>query len=365
MTKIKDIIAHLEGIAPTALQESYDNAGLITGNPNTPVQGVLVSLDCTEPIIEEAISKGCNLVIAHHPIIFKGLKKLTGRNYVERTVIKAIKHDVAIYAIHTNLDNIHTGVNHKIAQKIGLQQCRILQPKKQVLSKLVTYIPTEATAQVMAAIHAAGAGTIGNYSHCSFQVSGTGTFKPNEAANPHIGQANQLEQVTENRVEVEFDSHNQRAVLAALHAAHPYEAVAYDVYQLENTNPTIGAGMVGLLPQPMDEMAFLHHLKQAMQLNTIKHTHLTGRPVQRVALCGGAGGFLLPNAIAQKADVFITADMKYHEYFDADGHLVIADIGHYESEVYTKELIKDILLEKFSNFVPNLAEYNSNPIKYL
>jgi dinuclear metal center YbgI/SA1388 family protein len=361
---LKEITQYLEKLAPLSYQESYDNAGLITGSPEWEVTGILISLDATEAVVEEAITQSCNLIVAHHPIVFKGLKKLTGANYVERTVLKAIKNDIAMYAIHTNLDNVKGGVNYKIAEKLGLQQVKILSPKKQILQKLVTFVPVGNTNQVLAALYEAGAGNIGNYAGCSFRTSGTGTFTPNEEANPHIGKQNKPEEVAEERIEIIMPSYLSGKILQALRNAHPYEEVAYYLTSLENSYQDIGAGILGELPQPMEEMAFLTYLKTQMQLSVIKYTTLRRRPVQRVALCGGAGIFLLPEAIKQGADVFVTADVKYHEYFDADKKVVLADIGHYESEVFTKELIYTYLSQKFTNIALILSNTVTNPIFY-
>ena len=363
MQKIKDIIAYLEGIAPLSYQESYDNSGLIVGNSNTEVTGVLITLDSTEAVIEEAITKKCNLVIAHHPIVFKGLKKLTGKNYVERTVLQAIKNDIAIYAIHTNLDNIINGVNQKIAQKLNLGSPGILAPKQSLLSKLTVFVPKKNTAEVLNAIHKAGAGNIGNYQNCSFTVNGTGAFIPNDLANPHIGRANSLEEVNEDRIEVILPSHLEKSVSSAMINAHPYEEVAHFITPLHNLNQEVGSGMIGELEQEMSGEDFLKFLKKSMSLNIIRHTAIP-KKVKRIAICGGAGSFLLGPAIRNNADVFITGDFKYHEFFDADNHLMICDIGHYESEVYTKELIYELLNENFSTFALNLSEVNTNPISY-
>lgn len=362
---IKAVTDYLESIAPRAYQESYDNAGLITGQANTPVTGIVVSLDCTEAVVDEAIALGANLIVAHHPIVFKGLKKLNGSNYVERTVIKAIKHDIALYAIHTNLDNVLTGVNKKICDQIGLINTRILLPKKDTLSKLVVFIPQENTDTVLTALHEAGAGQIGQYKNCSFRVAGTGTFKPVAGANPHIGQVDQQTYVTETRAEVIFPAHREGAVLEALRRSHPYEEVAYYVTPLVNENQEVGSGMIGELPSPQEPLAFLKGLKQHMALSVIRHTPLLDRKVLKIAVCGGSGSFLLPHAIRAGADVFVTADFKYHEFFDADGRIIIADIGHYESEVFTKELIYEELTKRFTTFAINFSKTVTNPISYL
>lgn len=364
MTKIKDIISVLENIAPKAYQENYDNSGLITGSFNTEVTGVLITLDCIESVVDEAISKNCNMIVAHHPIVFKGLKQLNGKNYVERTVIKAIKNDIAIYAIHTNLDNVHNGVNAKIAEKLGLENVRILAPKADTLLKLEVFVPTQHTAEVLEALHNAGAGNIGNYSHCSFKVVGTGTFRPNASANPAQGKSGQQESVQEDRVELIFPAVLKGAILEAMNRSHPYEEVAHYIQSIENTNQNIGAGMIGELPESKTPQEFLSHLKSHMSLNTIRYTSFDGDKIKKVAICGGSGSFLLNHAKANSADVFVTGDFKYHEFFDGEGKIMIADIGHYESEVFTKELIDGFMIENFANIATSLSEVDTNPVKY-
>ncbi|HEY8401367.1 MAG TPA: Nif3-like dinuclear metal center hexameric protein [Cytophagaceae bacterium] len=363
--KIKEITSFLESIAPLSLQESYDNSGLLVGDPGTEITKVLITLDITEEVIDEAVQEGANLIIAHHPIIFKGLKKLTGSNYVERTVLKAIKNDIALYAIHTNLDNVSNGVNYKIAEKVGLKNVKILLPKKQTLKKLITFIPLEATDKVMSALYKAGAGNIGNYSECSFQMEGTGTFKPNEAANPAIGAANQLEHVTEKRTEVIYPDYAESRIIAALKETHPYEEPAFDIIPLDNENPMAGSGVIGELEESREESDFLKELKARLSLDCIRHTAFTGKKVKKVAICGGSGSFLLKNAVRSGADVYISADFKYHEFFDAEKKILIADIGHYESEVFTKELICEFLIKKFTNIAVVLSKIKTNPISYL
>ena len=362
---VKDVTDHLEAFAPAAYQEPYDNSGLLTGDPFQQVTGILITLDCTEPVVEEAIARGCNLIITHHPIIFKGLKKLTGSNYVERTIIKAIRSAVAIYAIHTNLDNVHTGVNRKICERIGLENVRILLPKTGILTKLVTFVPTDKTGDVLNALYAAGAGQIGNYENCSFSVEGRGTFKPNEKATPTIGKKLVQEVVDETRVEVLFPSYLEKKMLAALKTAHPYEEVAYYLTDLKNLNQEVGSGMVGELAAPQEPSEFLKRLKSSMDLKVIRHTHLLDHPVKKVAVCGGSGSFLLPQAKKAGAQVYISADFKYHDFFDADGNIIIADIGHYESETFTKELLVEVLTKKFPTFAINFSRTVTNPISYL
>lgn len=361
---IKDVTHYLESLAPKAYQESYDNSGLIVGNPSAEVTGILVTLDCLETIVEEAITNRCNLIVAHHPILFKGLKKLTSQNYVERTIIKAIKNDIGIYAIHTNLDNIDWGVNKKIADIIGLKNTRVLAPKSNTLLKLTTFVPTKKKEKVIEALHAAGAGNIGNYSNCSFQVMGEGTFLPNEKSNPAIGKKGKLERVEETRIEMILPEPMKNSVLGALLQSHPYEEVAYYLSRLENENQQVGAGMVGDLEIPLEPMEFLNGLKAKMNAKCIRHTQLTDRKIKRVAVCGGAGSFLLPQAIAAGADVFVSADFKYHEFFDADHKIIVADIGHYETEQFTKQLLTEVLSKNFTTFATTFSKSNTNPISY-
>lgn len=363
--RIREVIQYLESIAPPVYQESYDNSGLLTGNREHELSGVLIALDCIESVIDEAIDKKCNLVIAHHPIVFSGLKSLTGKNYVERTVIKAIKHDISIYAIHTNLDNVIDGVNKKICDLIGLQNLRILSPKHQLLTKLVTFIPPDHAEKVLQSLYDAGAGRIGDYDHCSFRIEGKGSFRPNESASPFIGSSGEEEHVNETRAELMFPKHLTAKVINVLQKFHPYEEVAYYLTELSNVNQEVGSGMIGSLDTSMEPMDFLKFVKEKFNLSVIRHTQLIERSIKNIAVCGGAGSFLLGAAKSAGADVFITADYKYHEFFDADQKLIIADIGHYESEVFTKELIYDQLKEKFANIALNLTEQNTNPINYL
>jgi len=361
---IDKIISHLETIAPPSLQESYDNAGLLTGQPGWECTGVICCLDAIEDIIDEAIEKKCNLIVAHHPIIFGGLKKITGKNYIERTIIKAIKNDIAIYATHTNLDNVINGVNGKIAEKLGLKNLHVLAPKAGLLCKLYFYVPAGHAAGVMNALFEAGAGNIGNYSECSFRVNGTGTFKPNEQANPFTGEIGKRHEDGELKIEILFPSWLEVKIIAALKASHPYEEVAYEVIRLNNQHQQIGAGITGEWEEPIAEDHFLQKLKDIFRLSVIKHTAKTGKPVKKVSICGGAGISLLKDAINSGSDVYITGDIKYHEYFDADRRILLADIGHYESEQFTIELLANLLEQKFPNFAVLKTGVNTNPVHY-
>lgn len=365
MTTIKDITNYLETIAPLSLQESYDNCGLIIGDAQKAVTGILICLDSTEEVVLEAKKNGCNLIVAHHPIIFSGLKKLNGSTYIERTVISAIKNDIAIYAAHTNMDNILMGVNKVIADKLGLINTKILSPKMDLLRKLVVFCPVTHSDQLRQALFAAGGGEIGNYDNCSFNVEGTGTFRPLEGANPTTGVIGKVASGKEVRIEILFEKFKKSHILKALFDNHPYEEIAYDIFPLENIYQNIGSGMIGELDQEMDEMTFLKHLKMVMGVGALKYTTLLGKKVKRIALCGGSGSFLLNDAINADAQIFITSDFKYHQFFDAEKKVVIADIGHFESEQYTMELFKSLILKNFSKFAVRLTEVKTNPVNYL
>jgi dinuclear metal center YbgI/SA1388 family protein len=364
MALIAEIISFLESIAHPSLQESYDNAGLITGHPSWDCTGVICSLDVTEEVINEAIAKKCNLVVAHHPIVFRGLKRINGHNYVERTIIAAIKNDIAIYAIHTNLDNVQHGVSGRMAALLGLQKAVILDPKENTLKKLFTFVPEDQAEQVRNAMFAAGAGQIGNYSECSFSTGGKGTFRAGPGSNPYVGEQGARHSEAEIKIEVVFPAYLESRIVAALKDSHPYEEVAFDVVTLVNRHPQTGSGMVGELPVPEEETAFLEKVKSLFGLKVIRHTPLTGRSIKTVAVCGGAGSFLISKALRAKADIYITADMKYHEFFDAEGRMVIADIGHYESEQFTIALLQEVLEEKFPTFAVLKTSVNTNPVQY-
>ena len=362
--KVSDVISFLESQADPSLQEHYDNAGLLVGQRDQECTGIICSLDATEDVVYEAIENNCNLVVAHHPIIFGGLKKLNGKNYVEKTVISAIKKDIAIYAIHTNLDNVLNGVNGKIAKMLGLKNISVLTPKENILRKLFTFAPADSAEQVRNAIFKAGGGQIGNYSECSFNSTGTGTFKAGEGANPYVGEVGEQHHENEIKIEVIFPAWLHNDIVAAMRTAHPYEEAAFDIVDLHNSHQAVGSGVIGDLDKPVDESEFLSQLKNVFSLRVIRHTALLGRPIQKLAVCGGAGSFLVSRALAAGADLYITADMKYHEFFDANGRMVIADIGHYESEQFTIDLLAEILQQKFHNFAVLKTRVQTNPVQY-
>ncbi|WBL21755.1 Nif3-like dinuclear metal center hexameric protein [Zunongwangia sp. HRR-M8] len=362
---IQDIIKEIEEFAPLNYAEDFDNVGLLVGDKNAEATGALVTLDTLEATVDEAIAKNCNLIVSFHPIIFSGLKKITGKNYVERVVLKAIKNDIAIYAIHTALDNQYKGVNDMICEKIGLVNRQILIPKKNSIKKLLTFVPKNDAENVRKALFEVGAGSIGNYDNCSFNVNGQGSFKGNKDADPVIGERGTIHYEEETQIGITFAAHLESKVLNALFKSHPYEEVAYEIYTLENTNQHLGMGMIGELEEPQDEESFLNSIKSTFNTGCVRHSAFLGRPIKKVAVLGGSGAFAIENAKRAGADIYITADLKYHDFYKAEKNIILADIGHYESEQFTKNLVYSFLTKKFSNFALILAETNSNPIKYI
>lgn len=352
-------------MAPIAYAEDFDNVGLLVGNQEANATGILVCHDALETVIDEAIAKKCNLVVCFHPILFSGLKKITGKNYVERSVIKAIKNDIAIYAVHTALDNHPEGVNTIFGNALGLINTKILVPKENFIRKLVTFTIPENADKVRNALFDAGAGTIGNYENCSFSSKGVGTYMGNEHSNPEIGARFEFVEAEEIKIEVTFEKQLEPKILKALFESHVYEEVAYEITALQNKHQNIGLGLIGELENPMDEKEFMLFVKDKMQCEGIRHSEFIGKPIKKVALLGGAGSFAIKNAIAAGANVFLTADLKYHQFYEAENRIILADIGHFESERYTKNYIVDFLRKKILNFAIILSEENTNPVKYL
>ncbi len=362
--QIKELVNFLNRYFPKELQEDYDNSGFLIGDGEQQLNGVLTCVDVTEKVLDEAIENGDNFILSHHPLIFSGLKRLTGENYVERIVMKAIQNNIAIYSAHTNLDNSGRGVNVKLAEKLGMKDVEILQPMQDQLIKLVFFVPHADANKVREAVFSAGAGKIGDYDACSYNLKGQGSFRAGEGADPYVGEKGDLHFEDETRVETIFPKYLKDEVLSALFTAHPYEEVAYDLYPLENLYSEEGAGVVGLLPEAMNEKDFLDFLKNTFDAQTIRHTDFLGEKIQKVAIGGGSGSFLLKDALKAEADVLVSADFKYHYFFDADGSILIADIGHYESEKITKEIFYEVLTEKFHNFAIHFSKINTNPINY-
>lgn len=362
--KISEVISHLEKLAPTAYAEDFDNVGLLVGDAEAEVTKILVTLDTLESVVDEAIEKGANLIVSFHPIIFSGLKKITGASYVERAVIKAIRNDIAIYATHTALDNSERGVNFQICKKLELKNTQILIPQKGTILHLVAYVPTPNAEKLRTALFNAGAGGIGNYDCCSFNIEGTGTFRAGEGSHPYVGEIGEIHKENETRISLIFEKHLKNSVLKALKENHPYEEVAYEIFSLVNDNQTIGMGMIGELENEMDETEFLNYLKQKMNAKAVRHSKLMNKKIRKVAVLGGSGSFAIRNAKSAGADVFVTADLKYHDFFSAENRILLADIGHYESEQFTKELLTAYLSEKFTNFAILKSEIDTNPVYY-
>ena len=361
---VKKVIALLEEFAPQAYAEGFDNTGLLVGDYTAEVSGILITLDTLEAVVEEAIENNCNLIVSFHPIVFKGLKKITGATYVERVVQKAIKHDINIFAIHTALDNSFEGVNAQICKTLGLSDKKILIPQKGTIKKLVTYAPIDALDTLKNELFNVGGGTIGNYKECSFSAEGIGTFKGNENSNPVQGTQGIRETAKEGMIALTFPKHVEKNLIKTLHQAHPYEEVAYEITTLENTNQHIGMGMLGTLPAPMSEDAFLRHLKEKMNTDCVRHSAKGKKMISKVAVLGGSGSFAIGAAIAQGADAYVTSDLKYHDFYTAENKILLADIGHYESEQYTKQLLHTYLTKKITNFAVVLSQINTNPISY-
>ncbi|RKE98280.1 Nif3-like dinuclear metal center hexameric protein [Ichthyenterobacterium magnum] len=361
---VKDVINYLEELAPLNYAEDFDNVGLLVGDKSTKITGILVTLDTLEAVVDEAIKNNCNLIVSFHPIIFKGLKKLNGKTYVERVVIKAIQNNIAIYAMHTALDNALQGVNDIICNTLGLTNKKILLPQKGTIKKLTTYVPKNNAQQLRAALFKSGAGEIGNYANCSFNTDGLGTYMGNSNSNPTLGERDKLHTEEETQISVTFKKHLETKVLNTLFENHPYEEVAFEVTTLDNYNQTIGMGMIGELEKEVKAEDFLNFVKNKMKSSSIRHSKLINKPIKKVAVLGGSGSFAIQAAKAANADVFITSDLKYHDFFMAEDTIILADIGHYESEQYTKTFLADYLSKKITNFAVVLSMTNTNPVKY-
>ncbi len=361
---IKEITDVLEVLAPLENAENFDNVGLLVGDATTEVTGILITLDTLESVVDEAVAKGCNLIVSFHPIIFKGLQRLNGTTYVERAVIKAIKNNIAIYSMHTALDNSPLGVNYAICRALDIEDPGILIASQDAIKKLTTYVPEADAEQLQNALFDAGAGKMGNYSHCGFTVEGSGSFMPGSKANPTKGKKGEIHYEKEAQIHMTFPKSAEKRVLKALFDHHPYEEVAYEVYALENRHQHQGMGMIGNLSKPMTEEDFIIYIKDRMHTPVVRHSNLLGRKVQKVAVLGGSGAFAIAAARNSGADVFVTSDIKYHQFFEAEENILLLDIGHFESEQFTKNLLADYLKKKIPNFAISLSEVRTNPINY-
>ena len=361
---VKDVIDFLDNYAPLKYAEDFDNVGLLTGDLKEKVTGILICLDSTKEVVQEAIDLDYNLVISFHPIIFNGLKKLDPGNYVNDSIILAIKNNISIFAIHTALDNSKVGVNMKLCEVLGISDCKILIPKKNTIKKLTTYIPKENARSLKKILFDVGAGSIGKYDNCSFSVDGTGSFKGNEKSNPTVGQKLKYVEQDEVCINITYLSHFEERVLSSLREVHPYEEIAYEIITLENINENIGMGMFGVFKRSVSEKELFDLIKKKLGTKFLKHSKLLNKPIKKIAVLGGSGSFAIHNAISKKVDAFLTADLKYHDYFKAENKILLVDIGHYESEQYTKNILFDILRKKFPNFAIALANTNTNPVNY-
>jgi dinuclear metal center YbgI/SA1388 family protein len=363
--KTGELCSYLDTAVPLSLQEGYDNSGLQVGRPEKEIDAALLSLDVTEEVLGEAVSKGCGIIISHHPVIFNGLKKLAWRTPAERIIARAVKDDIAIYSSHTNLDMMSKGVSWKMAERLGLSALKVLQPLKGRLTKLVTFVPVGHLDRVRDAVFSAGAGFIGNYDRCGFVVSGTGSFRAGEGTSPFAGEQGQMHFENESRFETVLFSHFRDKVVKALLEAHPYEEVAYDLYPLENDNIDLGLGCCGYLQDALGERDFLELVAGRLEAGGLRYSNLNGKIIRKVAVCGGSGSSLLRDAIACRADAFVTGDIKYHTWFDADNSILLADCGHFESEKFSTEVLRDLIIKKFPTFALRFSETNTNPINYL
>jgi dinuclear metal center YbgI/SA1388 family protein len=362
--KLKDLCSYLDSGVPLSFQEGYDNSGLQVGLPEREISSALVTLDVTEEVMDEAVAGKIDVVISHHPLIFNGIKSLAGKSYTERILYEAVKNDIAVYSAHTNLDAFSNGVSRKMSEKIGLEEIRVLSPSVNKLLKLVTYIPESHIEAVKKKLFESGAGVIGNYDQCGFTTSGTGSFRANEMAKPFTGEKGKIHFEKEIRFETILFSHLKEKVIKALLNAHPYEEVAYDLYALENKNAEIGLGCVGKFHNPVSENEFLKLVCSVFNAKGIRYSKLTGKSVRKVALCGGSGASLINLAISSEADVFLTSDIKYHDFFKAENKILLVDTGHFESEKFSGEILKDLIIKKFPKFAVRFSETNTNPINY-
>ncbi len=364
MPKLHQIIQLIENFAPKSYQESYDNSGLLVGEMSSEINGALLCLDITEEIIDEAVERNCNLIISHHPLVFKAIKRFSKDTYINRCLHKAIKNDIALYCCHTNIDSVRGGVSFKIAERLNLKNPKVLSPIQNDFVKLVVFAPVENYVEVADAMCEMGGGAIGNYDNCSFACDGIGTFRGNTASNPAIGNVGEITSVNERRIEVIIPRHKVVAAMQKVRSVHPYEEVGYDVYPLINSNPDVGLGVVGTLEKPMSTTDFLSFVAQRLDCKVIRHSQIIKNEISKVALCGGSGSEFVSKAISQKADIYLTADFKYHDFFVEKNLITIADIGHFEGEKYTLGIFYDIISKKMPNFAIHCTNKEQNPINY-
>ncbi|MCS7077691.1 MAG: Nif3-like dinuclear metal center hexameric protein [Bacteroidia bacterium] len=362
---IQELIDFLQQIAPNNLKEDYDNVGLLIGSPKNEVKSVLTALELSDEVIDEAKKLNCNLIITHHPIIFRPFKKITSQSYNEHIVYRCVQEGLNVYAMHTNFDHVFKGTNYGLAQQFNLSTLKPLRKLQEYYKVLVTFVPTHQVARVRSALSQAGAGNIGNYSECSYNVQGYGTFRPNEHSKPFSGIKNQLSQEVEVRLEMRFPAYLEGQVVSALLQSHPYETPAYHIFADHSTQELYdGAGIIGDLPTSYTPKDFLKIVKQVLKTPFLRYTRTDKKKIQRIALCGGAGSFLIPDAIEQKADAFITSDITYHTFFDVPRSLMLIDGGHYETEQHVAQMIANYITQKFDTLIVNVSTISTNPVCY-
>ncbi len=366
--KVNDIHSILAAWAPKEIAWERDNVGLQVGDPEANVRGVLVCLDCTEQVILEARKQKADLIVSHHPLLFRAPKSITTADETGRAIRALIENKTNLYSAHTNLDFTAGGTSFAIAEALRLKNVEFLRKSYEVDKKIVTFVPRLHTQKVRNAMAEAGAGIIGNYDYCSFGIAGTGSFRGNSAANPAIGTKGKLESAEEIRLEMIGKQWNTEKIVKAMIAAHPYETVAYDIYPLQNASTEFGMGIIGTLKQPMGLSSFLQLVKKQLNARVLRRTTALNNVVQRIAACGGAGGELVDTAIAQHADVFITADVRYHDFHHATGKITLIDAGHFETEhPVVNAVVRKLNTEirKLGQRIPvRAAKTSTNPIYY-
>ena len=357
---IEELTTFIEDKFPLSQQESYDNCGLIVGDPKKTVKKVLLALDCTEQVIKEAKLKKADVIITHHPLMFSSINKLTANDYEGSLIIKLIKSDIALYAVHTNLDNSINGINKYLALKLGLKNLQILVGKEKTFKKIITFVPKAYSQKVITALSAAKAGNIGLYSHCAFVTEGSGCFKPEKGAKPFLGELSKINQVEEVKLEMVFASENQKMIENSLKKAHPYEQPAFDIIELANPNPDIGAGIYGDLPAQINTAEFLKLVKTKLNLSYIRQSNSAKKFISKVAICSGAGFFVFEQAKRLNVDALVTSEIKHHEFLAAENNILLCDIDHHEGEIAAVNIL-DQILQKLENIDTLISKHNLSP----
>lgn len=361
---LKTLLAGLEQWVPFVWQENYDNAGLILGDPNQQIRKALVCFDVTPEVVDEAVRNEADLILSHHPAIFKGIKRINPASRLGYMLKQSLCHDIAWCALHTNLDNTLSGVNSWLCEHLGLQEVRPLVPLQGIYGKLQVYVPEAYAEKLRQALAEAGCGAGTKYDTCSYTSRGEGRFRAGSQAHPFTGRIGELHCEAECKIECLYPLHKTRQVLDVLRTNHPYEEPAFDLLPLQNEAVEQGAGAIGILPETMQERELLDKLKELTGVHCIRHSGFQGRRIKKIALCGGSGGSFIANACGQKADVYITGDLKYHDFTDTEPGTWLVDIGHFESEKFAMELIFRFIRKNFPNFAVSISEQAKNPVSF-